>query len=109
MAEDMSSDKVKNIREWGTFIMSAMAVLLIPIGLLILSNQRYQIEQQVAEKYVSKENFSIEKLHREDTDKDQWQKIGELSGKLDTVILNQARQGESLAGIKEQLQQIKKP
>ncbi len=109
MPEDMTSDKVKNIREWATFFLSAVAVLLIPIGLLILTNQRYQIEIAARDQFVSKATFADEKANRDSIDKDQWQKMGELSGKLDTMILNQARQGESLAGIKEQIGTIKRP
>lgn len=95
------SEKMKEARDWINLIMTALTLVAIPVGILILNNQKYQIQLDAQERYVTKATFSEEKAHQEAIDKDQYQKTGELTGKIDVVLLNQARQGESIASIKE--------
>lgn len=106
------SDKAKEWREWGTFWLSGLAVLVIPVGALILKNQRLEMEQGFASNYVTKQTFENQKLAVEKTFESEkqevnkqvqetWKKLGETNGKLDSVLIQQAQMSTILQDLRE--------
>lgn len=101
----MASDKTKEIREWATLILSAVTVIAIPLGLLILKNQRLEIMSAVETKlgsYVPLETYKKDVA-------DQARSQGELKGKLDSVFIEQLHMSDSFSAFKDQMNTRPKP
>lgn len=67
----MPSDKVKNAREWGTFLLSLIAVVFLPIIAVVLKNQRLENERWTADNFISQKqfiDFKSEQDKRDDKD-----------------------------------------
>jgi hypothetical protein len=45
------NERVKEIREWATFALTALTVAVVPLGLLIMSNQKLEIQKEADSKY----------------------------------------------------------
>ncbi len=92
----MISDKMKELREWGTFWMSVATVVAIPVGLLILSNQRLQIMKEVGEKYVTSETYKTGMA-------EQAKSQGKIEGKLDSMFIEQIHMSDTFQTLKDQI------
>lgn len=57
----MASEKLREAREWLTFAASLLTVIGIPVGLLVLRNQKLETLEQVRHEYVTKESFEANK------------------------------------------------
>lgn len=99
----LPTEKYRELREWGTFWLSFATAVAIPIGLLILKNQRLEIESAVAERYVSKEAWLKDKSDLAEEDKITWKKVTEIGVKLDDIRMDQVRMQDSISSIKEAL------
>ena len=98
----MTSDKMKEIREWATFVLSAVTVVAIPIGILILRNQRLEIQVDEAKKYVTLDSYKTDSaVHN--------QEYGEIKGQLSAVLLEQAHQSDNLTFLKSIIESHSKP
>lgn len=53
----MASEQIKNVREWLTFSLSLLTVLIVPVGVLVMRNQRLEIASEVQRGYVSLETY----------------------------------------------------
>lgn len=52
------SERIKEIREWGNFVLTAVVAVGFPICILVLHNQRLEIEKAADQKYVDVDRFS---------------------------------------------------
>lgn len=93
--------QLREMREWGTFGLSLVTLIAIPIGLIVLHNQRLEIEAKIGREYISRSNYTEDRTRAEQDRRETIQSIGELKGKLDTVIMEQVRMGDTLAVLKE--------
>ena len=50
----MKGEKIKEFREWATFILTALTLVAIPMGAMVLKNQRLEIEANADSKYQTK-------------------------------------------------------
>lgn len=92
----MASEKLKEAREWLTFGLSFLTMLAIPIGLLILNNQKMVIEREIEEKYVNKETFNQMRST--------WDSgLGELRGSINAMLIQQAHLQDAQESLKEKL------
>lgn len=97
----MASEKLKEVREWLTFALSAATVIAIPVGFIILENQRLQIEKNASERYVDKMTFSDAKS-RWDTG------LGELRGSMQALQLEQQHQTDVMQMMKEKFDSLQR-
>jgi hypothetical protein len=103
----MPPERSTNIRDWVTNIASVITMLLVPLGYIILDRQKLQIEHDASQLYTEKQEFNQRMLVQDATDKAMWNKIGELTGKLDTIVIGQAHLEDSVAAMKEALKEKK--
>lgn len=89
-------DKLKELREWGTFWLSLLTVICIPVGILILRNQRLEIERGVSDIYVTKAVWQEEKASAE-------RHQTEVGQKLDTILAEQIRQQSIIGSLRESI------
>src|SRR6266566_6507630 len=99
----MSNEKLHEIREWSTFVLSFLTVVAIPVGLLILSNQRMQIEREVGEKFVSKTDYVQDRIRFDQDRREEAKHIGEIQGKLDSLLLEQVHMNDTVSLLKEEV------
>lgn len=113
----MASERLKEVREWGNFIITILVGIAIPVGIMVLKNEKLEIQADVREKFVAKSDFieyrDAHKLYGE-TEKVRLQteidvtnsKFEKLEGKIEVV--NQKADGLNLTlmQIQGQLQQI---
>ncbi len=99
----ISRDKLHELREWATFILSGMTVVAIPIGLLILNNQRMAIEKEVARLYVAKDSYTEDRMRIDQSRIDEAKSIGEIQGKLNSLFLEQVRMSDNISLLKDQV------
>lgn len=92
----MVTEKIKEVREWATFMLSAVTVVAIPVGLLILRNQRLEILNDVAGKYVTSETYKAGLAS-------QAQSYGEIKGKLDSMFIEQIHMSDNFQVLKDQI------
>ncbi len=92
---------MKELREWGTFALSAITVLAIPAVWLVLHNQKLEIEQDVSSKYVQKMDYEANKSSLDNADRDNAKAVGEIRGQLNSILIQQARMEDSLAVLKD--------
>lgn len=97
----MNRDKMKEVREWGTFILSFLTVVAIPLGYAVLHGERLEIEKEIADSYLSKTAYNEDKNRYEQERRDMQQSIGAIQGKLDSVLMEQVHLNDSIAIIKE--------
>lgn len=90
----MAGEKMKEVREWLTFGLSLITVILIPTGYLILANQRLEIERDAADRFVDKASFNAARSI--------WDTgIGEVRGQLGSIQLQLQHQSDVVQGMKE--------
>lgn len=53
----MATERIQNYREWATLIISFLTLLGIPVGGLILRNQRLEIRDEMHREYVAIETY----------------------------------------------------
>ncbi len=99
----------KAFREWGTFLLSCFTALAIPGGLLILKNQRMEIEQEISASYVNKSAYIEDRARADSIRMDQAKSIGEIQGKLNSVFLEQVRMSDNISLLKDQITTRKMP
>jgi hypothetical protein len=99
----MTQEKIHEVREWATFILSFMTVVAIPVGLLILGNQRLSIERDIAAHYVSKESYIEDRSRAELGMHEEAKHIGEIQGKLDSLLLEQVHMNDTVSILKDEL------
>jgi len=104
-ADKSMTEKLKELREWGTFFLTLLTLVAVPVLALVLRNQRLEMQQEADKKYVTQEAFRLEQVDRQTADKaiedKTWQKIGETNGKLDSVIVQQATMMQTLVDLRE--------
>lgn len=99
----MPSEKTREIREWLTFGISALTLIAIPVGLLILRNQRLEIERDFGQEYVHKALF-VDHMNRMDgADKLAMEEIGKLNGKVDVMLSHQQHMDASLTSLRDNI------
>lgn len=98
----------KELREWGTFILSLLTLIAIPIAAVILHSQRLELMKEVSDKYVPKEVYAEDQLRVDRDRQETRQQIGVIQGKLDSVLLEQVHLNDNITLVKEQFALIKK-
>lgn len=101
--DTQSKDRIKEWREWSTFILSFITVIAIPLGVLILNNQRLEIEREVAQSYITRSGYAEDRSRMDQDRLDMAKHIGEIQGKLDSVLLEQVRVNDNINLLKEQV------
>lgn len=101
MADQVDRTKLRDLREWGTFLISLVTLVAIPIGLIILRNQRLEIEQEISKGFVAKISYAEDLIRAEAERRDQRSSIGEIRGKIDNMLTEQIRMSDALAVLKE--------
>lgn len=101
MADQVDRTKLRDLREWGTFLISLVTLVAIPIGLIILRNQRLEIEQEISKGFVAKISYTEDLIRAEAERRDQRSSIGEIRGKIDNMLTEQIRMSDALAVLKE--------
>lgn len=104
----MATEQMKEWREWGTFALTLLTVVAIPVGALILRNQRLEIAAECDHKYATQAMVTAERAEREAGDQSTWRRLGETNGKLDTVIVQQASMLQTVLDLKEEVRGLKK-
>lgn len=113
---DNDKVRLKEVREWGTFMLSLLTVVAIPIGLVVLRNQRLEIEREVTDKFLTRSEYvddknltrtgyNEDKSRYEEERRNILQTIGVVQGKLDSVLFEQVRLNDSFSLIKEKFNQ----
>lgn len=92
---------MKELREWGTFALSLVTVVAIPVCYSILHSQRLEIEKEMSTDFLSKSSYLDDRNRFDQERRDMQQSIGAIQGKLDTVILEQVHINDSIAIMKE--------
>lgn len=55
----MKTDSIKEWREWATFIFTVLTLVAAPLGLIVLKNQRLEIEASADAKFQTKSDASV--------------------------------------------------
>jgi len=95
--------KMREIREWATFVLSFLTVAAIPIGMLILRNVQFEIKQDISRDFVSQSSYTQDKDRLNEDRRQELQTIGVIQGKLDSMLVEQIHTSDNLALLKEQL------
>ncbi len=95
--------KLHDAREWATFILSFITVIAIPVGLLVLNNQRMEIEKEISDKFLSKTTYSEDRIRIDQSRMDEVKSIGEIQGKLNSLFLEQVRMSDNISLLKDQV------
>lgn len=116
----MASERAKEIRDWVTFVVSVLTLVLIPFGYLVLDRQRLQIEKDISLTYVSRDQMTAHQLWETEQhtglDKDNQRtkeqltkfdgKLDALSIKLDATIQGQAVAQQQMNSVQDKLRDI---
>lgn len=112
MSTPEKTEKIKDIREWATFAVSIMTMLLIPgVGYgiaLYARNQRLEAEKFTADTYLTQKAAVIEttRLNLEIVEGRTVTK--EINQKLDTVIVGNNGLAHDLSAVRDQVIELKK-
>lgn len=102
----MATERLREVREWGTFILTLLTVALIPICLLALKNQRLETLQTVSERYVSKDEFVLERARLQTSIDATNVRFDKVDAKIDVVSTKADALKLSMIEIQVQLNQI---
>src|SRR5213595_339748 len=94
-------EKLHEARAWATLIMSVFTTVAIPVGWLVLSNQRMEIEKQTQQLYISKATYDSDRQHNDEDRRDEAKSIGEIQGKLNSLFLEQVRMSDNISLLKD--------
>lgn len=98
--EFMASEKMKEAREWSTFIVTVLTGIGLPLFYFLiaitLKNQRLEIQADAKDRFVHKEDFNIVQ-HTWDTS------LGEVRGSLNAIIIQQTHQSDAIENLKEKI------
>lgn len=87
----MATERTREIRDWINFALTILTVLIVPIGLLVLRNQRLEIREEMRQDYVTKEIYKVNEQARDATSTRISADITELNLKLDRMQIQLAR------------------
>lgn len=107
--EFFKGPRMKEIREWGTFCLSLLTVIALPVGYVVLHNARLEIMNEVSQKYVAKDVYEKDSMRQEQERGQMQVTIGIVQGKVESIQLEQIHQADSLSMIKEQLSSKNRP
>jgi hypothetical protein len=92
--------KTEQVRDWITFGGTLLTLLIIPVGMLILRDQRYQIMDEVRHGYVAQESFVADHNSRMAENAKMAADIIEINAKLSNIQITITRLSDS-AGLKD--------
>jgi hypothetical protein len=106
MPQEMKSELLKELREWGTFGVTILTPVVVWIFHTEIKNQRLEINAEIATSYVSHKEYEGEIRKLEGNDSDLARKWGETNGKLDTIGITAATTLQTVSDLKEDVRSI---
>jgi hypothetical protein len=98
-----TTQKVDSVLKWGTFLMSFLAVIAIPIGVLVLRDQRYQIAEDNRKVFMTIESFRDWKGNHDVAGRSDEQRVEKLEMKIDRIGMKIDTLSVTLAAVQAQL------
>jgi hypothetical protein len=85
------TERVREFRDWTNLVLTGLTVLVIPIGLLVLRDQRFLIMDEVRRSYVSQEAFTADHNARTAENAKLATDIIEINAKLSNIQITITR------------------
>lgn len=87
----MASERTKELREWISFVLTIVTVLIIPTGLLVLRNQKLELKDEIRQEYVTIEAYKAGVAALAVTDATAKADLVAVNAKLDKIQISLAR------------------
>ena len=103
--------KLDSLRKWLQIFGSICAILLVPMGKIMLENTELHVKEAIANTYISKEIFDSERRRLEigignntENFKEVAFKIESMNMKLDAAIVNQATTQQQIRNLERSIE-----
>ncbi len=87
----MATERTKEVREWLGFAFSLLTLIAIPVGAVILRNQRLEIREETRHDYVSKELYAADAIVKAAENAQLKADIATLNAKMDALKITMVR------------------
>lgn len=87
----MMNERIREVRDWINLVLTFLTVLIVPIGLLILKDQRLEIMDQVRHEYIPRDIYTADREVAKADNARLATDVTDINVKLDHIQINIAR------------------